>query len=97
MIDFDIEEDVNCRHPPCCTHTWLSLPRSGGGDTKQYCGLNRPPSVVSVSQVKTNIKFHTSKVVRGGRGFQLNYTVILGISLASAVVVLMKSVVLDEL
>uniref|UniRef100_A0A1V1FYQ6 Putative low-density lipoprotein receptor-related protein 1 n=1 Tax=Reticulitermes speratus TaxID=60591 RepID=A0A1V1FYQ6_9NEOP len=77
VIDFDIEEDVNCGFPPCCTHTWLSLPQGGGGDTKQYCGLNRPPPVVYVSQVKTNIKFHTSKVVRGGRGFQLNYTVLL--------------------
>ncbi|XP_021925508.1 low-density lipoprotein receptor-related protein 3-like isoform X2 [Zootermopsis nevadensis] len=77
MIDFDIEEDVNCGFPPCCTHTWLSLPKDGGGDTKQYCGLHRPPSVISVPQVKTNIKFHTSKVVRGGRGFMLNYTVTL--------------------
>jgi hypothetical protein len=78
VIDFDIEEDVNCGFPPCCTHTWLSLPQGAGGDTKQYCGLNRPPPVVYVSQVKTNIKFHTSKVVRGGRGFQVNYTVLLG-------------------
>jgi hypothetical protein len=78
VTDFDVEEDVNCRFPPCCTHNWLSLPQGGGQDTKQYCGLNRPPSVVTVSQVKTNIKFHTSKVVIGGRGFQLNYTVIVG-------------------
>jgi hypothetical protein len=78
VIDFDIEEDVNCAFPPCCTHNWLSLPQDGGGDTKQYCGPHRPPPVVSVQQVKTNIKFHTSKVVRGGRGFQLNYTILLG-------------------
>lgn len=77
VIDFDIEEDVNCGIPPCCTHTWLSLPYNRV-DTKQYCGMVRPPSVIYVSQVKTNIKFHTSKVVVGGRGFQLNYTVMLG-------------------
>jgi hypothetical protein len=70
----------------------LSLPWSGGGDTKQYCGQSRPPSVVSVSQVKTNIKFHTSKVIRGGRGFQLNYTVLLGIFVAWAVISFRKIV-----
>ncbi|KAJ9593137.1 hypothetical protein L9F63_027627 [Diploptera punctata] len=76
ILDFDIEEDMSCRYPPCCTHTWLSIPEGGGG-TKQYCGHFRPPHVVTVSQTKINVKFHTSKVVRGGRGFQLNYTVIL--------------------
>ncbi|KAJ4448569.1 hypothetical protein ANN_10587 [Periplaneta americana] len=78
VIDFDIEEDAKCFYPPCCTHTWLSLPQDGGG-TKQFCGKNRPPPIISVSKTKTNIKFHTSKVVRGGRGFQLNYTIILAL------------------
>jgi hypothetical protein len=76
-MDFDIEEDGNCGIPPCCTHTWLSLPYDGA-NTKQYCGVVKPPKVIYVSQVKTNIKFHTSKVVMGGRGFQLNYTVMSG-------------------
>lgn len=78
IIDFDIEEDAKCNYPPCCTHTWLSLPQDGGG-TKQFCGKNRPPPLVAVSKTKTNIKFHTSKVVKGGRGFQLNYTIILAL------------------
>ena len=77
ILDFDVEEDISCIYPPCCTHTWLSIPEDGGRGTKQYCGHYEPPRVLTLSQAKINIKFHTSKVVRGGKGFQLNYTVIL--------------------
>ncbi|PSN37183.1 hypothetical protein C0J52_22532 [Blattella germanica] len=77
VLDFNVEEDENCMYPPCCSHNWLSLPEDGGRNTKQYCGFYRPPPDITVSQVKTNIKFHTSDVVKGGRGFLLNYFIML--------------------
>lgn len=77
MLDFDVEEDMSCEYPPCCTRTWLSISEDGGRGTKQYCGHFTPPHVLNIAQAKINVKFHTSKVVRGGRGFRLNYTVAL--------------------
>nr|CAD7454776.1 unnamed protein product [Timema tahoe] len=65
--DFDLEEDVNCLTPPCCQHTWLSLPKEGSWGTNKLCGRNKTLPVVVVLRPQISIKFHTSKVAKGGR------------------------------
>nr|CAD7262361.1 unnamed protein product [Timema shepardi] len=73
--DFDLEEDVNCLTPPCCQHTWLSLPKEGSWGTTKLCGRNKTLPVVVVLRPQISIKFHTSKVAKGGRGFRLTYRI----------------------
>ncbi|KAK7864280.1 hypothetical protein R5R35_009539 [Gryllus longicercus] len=72
--DLDIEEDPGCKLMSCCRHSWLSLPLKDGGSQK-ICGLNGGRKLLTVLPPKAIVKFYTSKVIKGGRGFNLSYSI----------------------
>ncbi|XP_049762227.1 low-density lipoprotein receptor-related protein 3-like isoform X1 [Schistocerca cancellata] len=73
VTDLDIEDDANCKHPPCCVSNWLSIPRAGGGAKQKLCGKLTHSVMVTLRQPQAVIKFHSSAVHKEGRGFLIVY------------------------
>lgn len=70
----DIEKDPSCSTSNCCKHNWLSIPKEGGRGTQQICGSNfKYPGVVALAQKRTVIKLIITKVIHGGKGFELDF------------------------
>ncbi|XP_067001338.2 low-density lipoprotein receptor-related protein 12 isoform X2 [Anabrus simplex] len=75
VLDLDLEEDTDCIQQPCCSHAWLSIPQIGAKEPLKLCGHSVKPRTLTLPHNRTYIKFHTSKVVKGGRGFKLVYMI----------------------
>lgn len=73
VTDLDIEDDANCKHPPCCMSSWLSIPKTGGAGKQKLCGKLTHSVAVTLQQSQAVIKFHSSAVRKEGRGFQIVY------------------------
>uniref|UniRef100_A0A1B6E757 CUB domain-containing protein n=1 Tax=Clastoptera arizonana TaxID=38151 RepID=A0A1B6E757_9HEMI len=79
--DLDIEPDLpkDCGFQTnmiCCQHNWLALPLSGSGKMHQYCGRNPVIKPINILKPLVTVKFHTSKITTGGRGFLLKYNIV---------------------
>lgn len=83
--DLDIEPDppeqcgyTSATAQPCCKHNWLAVPVAGssGANYQQYCGRSLQLRFIRLPKARvTVIKFQISRVVAGGRGFRLTYSV----------------------
>ncbi|XP_076358325.1 low-density lipoprotein receptor-related protein 12-like [Tachypleus tridentatus] len=75
--DVDIEESNElCFNPPCCKNNWFKVGPLPQIKYKHYCGQDRPRPDPLIIQANTLwIKFFTSSVLKGGRGFKLSYIV----------------------
>ncbi|XP_022249969.1 low-density lipoprotein receptor-related protein 3-like [Limulus polyphemus] len=75
--DLDVEESSRmCLSPPCCDHNWLKVGPLLQAKFKHYCGQGKArPDPVIIQGKALWIKFFTSSVLKGARGFNLSYIV----------------------
>lgn len=76
LVDMDMQEDLFCSEPPCCSNQWLLLPKEQeNGSELLLCGNNFISKTMFLSSQVTSIKYFSSGLMINKRGFKITYKI----------------------